>query len=198
MAQLKQRATETGKLHSELLANKLSEHGSVMSGDFGEILALYFLSSERTERTILVKKWRYKQDRQSSAPHSDIIIFHRESNDEPSKSDFVICAEAKQKATPSKTFIPISKAVEGFYKDSTGRLARTLVWLKEKAIDHESTERIKFLERFTSDLSVEYAKFFKAVAIIDRDFLDEEITRKLDLPKQNSSFEARYAKIQCS
>lgn len=100
---LRQRATETNLSISELLMNKLPDPGNVMSGDFGEIVTLFFLSSERTERTTLIKKWRYKQDRTKAIPFSDVIILHRE-DATPSARDFVICAESKQKAQ-----IPISQ-----------------------------------------------------------------------------------------
>jgi hypothetical protein len=186
---LKQRTTKTGMTASSLLANFLPDNGSVMSGDFGEILALFFLSSEQLDKTKLIKKWRYKQDRKKAAPHSDVILIYRKNESTPTKEDFVICAEAKQKATKSKTYIPIKDAVEGFLNDRTGRLARTMVWLKEKAIHKGQPKMISYLDRFTNDLSVEYSKYFKAIAIIDRNLLDEEISRKLDLPKQDKSFE---------
>ena len=186
---LKMRAEATKVSLSQLMANKLPDAGNVMSGDFGEIIAMFFLSTERTEVTTLIKKWRYKQDRNKAAPHADIVIFHRENSAAASKNDFIICAEAKQKATRSNTYIPIAKAIEGFEEDKTGRLARTLVWLREKAIDHESQREIKFLDRFTVDPTVEYLKHFKAVAIIDRSLLDREITRQIAIPQQNESFE---------
>lgn len=185
---IKKRIEEAKVSPTEILANKLPDPGSVMSGDFGEILTLFFLSSERTEATTPIKKWRYKQDRQKPAPHSDVILLYREKGDKPTKRDFVICAEAKQKSTNS-TFNPIKEAVDGFEKDRTGRLARTLVWLKEKALDQESRENLEFVKRFTDDLSVEYLKHFKAVAVVDRALLDEEITQHISLPEQDSSFE---------
>jgi len=187
--QLKSRVEETEFTPSQILANKLPDTGNVMSGDFGEIITMYFLSNERPEKTTLLKKWKYKQDRRKAAPHSDIVIFHRENSDSASENDFIICAEAKQKATRSKTYIPISNAIEGYLDDKTGRLARTLTWLREKAIDQESPKRIKFLNRFTVDPTIEYLKHFKAVAIIDRALLDNEITRQIALPHQDDSFE---------
>lgn len=186
----KQRVEETGFSACQIIANKLPDPGSVMSGDFGEVLTLFFLSSERTENATSIKKWRYKENRLKAAPLSDVILLYREFADKASKNDFVICAEAKQKATKSNTFFPIEKSIEGFEQDRTGRLARTLAWLKEKAIDQESSKNIEFIKRFTSGhLSVEYKKHFKAVAIVDRELLDEELTRQLKLPQQDDSFE---------
>ena len=64
---------------SIILANKLPDSGSVMSGDFGEIITLFFLSSECTVKAVPFKKWRYKQDRRKAAPHSDVVILYRAS-----------------------------------------------------------------------------------------------------------------------
>lgn len=186
--ELRRRTEETGLSASAVLANKLPEPGSVMSGDFGEILTLFFLSSERPEVTHIIRKWRYKQDRLKPAPHSDVVILHRKDTRRASNTDFVICAEAKQKATRG-AFDPITKAVEGFMADNTGRLARTLVWLREKAIDSDSRSAIEYLDRFTQASMVPYRKHYKAVAIVDRGLLDSEISRDLDLPEQNEDFE---------
>jgi hypothetical protein len=186
--QLKERKKETGLSASEILSNKLPDAGSVMSGEFGEMLTLFFLDSERTEKTVSVRKWRYKQDRKKPAPHSDVIILHRQDVQGLSPDDFVICAEAKQKATKSE-FDPITQALEGFLKDRTGRLARTLLWLREKAIDAESRSMIEYIERFNQAQKVSFKKNYKAVAVVDRALLNDEITRNLSLPVQNDSFE---------
>jgi hypothetical protein len=185
---LRERRDSTGCTPGEILANRLPDTGSVMSGDFGEVLTLFFLAAERAENIHLVRKWRYKQDRLKATPHSDVVILHRAELDAASADDFVICAEAKQKATAGK-FNPISKAVEGFRADKTGRLARTLVWLREKAIDLETRESIKYIERFTTATNTPYERFFKAVAVVDRELLDDELTREIDLPEQDEAFE---------
>ncbi len=184
---LRERVKKTGMTPSAVLANKLPDPGSVMSGDFGEMLTLFFLGSERAENLALIKKWRYKQDRRKAAPHSDVVLLFRESDQKASKNDFLISAETKQKATKS-AFTPIEKAIEGLTLDQTGRLARTLTWLREKAIDLGDKPDIALIERFTHGLSVPYAKHYKAVAIVDRAFLDEELTRK-QASKTDGSFE---------
>lgn len=186
-ALLRERVKATGKTAAEILANKLPDPGSVMSGDFGEMLTLYFLATERAEEVAMIKKWRFKQDRKKPAPHSDVIVLHRESEDKASANDFVINAESKQKSTKG-SFAPIAKAIEGVTEDQTGRLGRTLAWLREKAIDHGSKKEIALIERFTHELSVGYAKHYKAVAVIDRNFLDHELMRQPS-PKINGTFE---------
>lgn len=187
---IQDRIIQTNLTATELIKNKLPDPGSVMSGDFGEIVTLYFLSSENADKLTKIKKWRYKQDRKKAAPHSDVVLFHRERDDRPSSNDYIICAEVKQRATRSDSD-PIKSAVEGSNKDSVGRLARTLTWLKEQAIDKENREAIDFISRFTltDSSSIQYVKKFKAVAVIDRTLLDEEITKALQLPAQNEAFE---------
>lgn len=183
------RVNETGLSASEILKNKLPDPGSVMAGDFGEILTLFYLGGERSESVRKLRKWQFKQDRTKAAPHSDVVILYRKHADKASKSDFVICAEAKLKSTQS-TFCPIEKSVEGYNSDKTGRLARTLVWLKEKAIDHGNPEAIAYIKRFTDDLlNTEFKKNYRAVAIIDRNFLDQELQKPLNLPAQSEEFE---------
>ncbi len=183
------RMNETGLSASELIQNKVPDPGSVMAGDFGEVLTLFFLGSERTEPLTKLRKWRFKQDRTKAAPHSDVIILHKAHDDRPSTDDFVICAESKLKSTASP-FSPIEKSIEGYKADKTGRLARTLVWLKEKAIDNENSDAIAFVSRFTDDLlETSFEKKFRAVAVIDLAFLDDELLKELDLPTQSDEFE---------
>jgi len=103
--------------------------------------------------------------------------------------DFVICAESKAKATGSDSE-PIENSIRGYVADKTGRLARTLVWLKEKAIDNEDSDYIKFITRFTDEhLNTGFSKKYRAVAIIDSKYLDDELTKSLVLPAQNDGFE---------
>ncbi|MGH1399211.1 MAG: Hachiman antiphage defense system protein HamA [Alphaproteobacteria bacterium] len=186
---LEAQINNTGLSASEILQNKLPDTGSVMAGDFGEVLTLFYLGSERQEVVKKLRKWRFKQDRTKAAPHSDVVILYREHDDRPSRKDFVICAESKLKSTAS-AFSPIEKSIDGYKSDKTGRLARTLVWLKEKAIDHENATSIAFIKRFTEDhLKTEFKKTYRAVAVIDRNYLDEELVKTLDLPEQNEEFE---------
>ena len=179
----------TGFTASQLIQNKIPDPGSVMAGDFGEILTLFYLAGDIEEIAKKVKKWRFKQDRTKAAPHSDVIILYREFDNRPSTNDFVICAEAKLKSTKS-SFSPIERSIEGYEKDKTGRLARTLVWLKEKAIDSEGAESLSYMQRFTDDhLKTEFKKQFRSVALIDRAFLDDELIKPFDLPDQSDDLE---------
>ncbi|GAB3103595.1 DUF1837 domain-containing protein [Aestuariicella hydrocarbonica] len=185
---LEERANQTGLTYSELIANKIPDKGSVMSGDFGEIFTLYFLDRQYEDDLKLIKKWRYKQDRKKAAPHSDVVLFNIEDLNNPSEDDFVICAESKQKAT-SSTFDPIASAISGYESDRTGRLAKTLVWLKEKAIDEGNQDDLALASRFADELNTRYSKIYRAVAVVDRTFLNNEITKNINLPERTHDFE---------
>ena len=124
--ELQKRVNDTSIPAHEIIANKLPNPGSVMSGDFGEILTLFYLHSSSTFELNPIKKWRFKQDRLKAAPHSDVVLMHQANPDVPSKDDFVICAEAKAKATPSNDYAPIESSLDGYERDKIGRLARTL------------------------------------------------------------------------
>jgi len=183
------RMVDTGLSASQILQNQVPDRGSVMAGDFGEVTTLFFLGSERDETINNIMKWQYKQDRNKAAPHSDVVILYRENSKKTSVNDFVICAEAKLKSTKSN-FSPIERSIEGYKSDKTGRLARTLVWLKEKEINHGNADSIAFVERFTDKhLDTEYSKYFRAVGIIDRAFIDDELSKAIELPDQSEDFE---------
>lgn len=180
----------SGQTASAIIGSKFPNPGAVMSGDFGEILSLFYLSSERQEQLIEVMKWQLKQDRNKAAPHSDIILLFRENEGAPSENDFVICAEAKAMATPSNSTLPIEKSIEGYVSDSTGRLSRTLTWLKERAVAEDTAEAIALYTRFSDEaVSTTFQKYYRSFAIIDRNLLDGELQRELDLPEQSEAFE---------
>jgi hypothetical protein len=143
-------AAETSHLsHQEVIASKLPDPGSVMSGDFGEILAMIFqASSEFPKKLQSPKKWRLKQDRQKPAPHADVVQFYLPAWPNVSSDDKIICTEVKTKATPG-SFRPIQQAVLGREKDRTSRLAKTLVWLRERGITSNlGTTTIQQIDRF--------------------------------------------------
>jgi hypothetical protein len=174
---------------AEVISNKIADPGAVMAGDFGEIITLFFLAGNKGDDIKKIKKWRFKQDRNKAAPHSDVILLHCVNVNSPSDADYVLCAEAKVKSTPSKTYRPIAAALSGYEADSTGRLARTLAWLREKEIEVGTKESIAFIERFSkSNIAVTYEKNHRAVAVIDRDLLDAELLEQLNLPQQNEHF----------
>lgn len=170
-------ATQLGRPRSEVLAALLPDPGSVMAGDFGEIVTFLFLgASPHPQQVIGPKKWRLKQDRLKPAPYSDVVQFVVPEWPIPSEEDRVVCAEVKTKSTDG-TSTPISAAIADSGKDRLGRLSKTMAWLKERAIvgDLEPTT-IPVVDRFLDAIDHPPAsKDFWAVAVICASLVDAEL-----------------------
>lgn len=80
-------------------------------------------------------------------------------------------------------FDPIEAAGAGSATDRGGRLVNTLEWLKDKALtDGSDLVEIAQLDRFLKAIDHPQASWeFCAVAVIDSDFVRDEIAGKLDL-----------------
>lgn len=150
-----------------------------MSGDFGEIIGYIYLAS-RDGAAVVVgpKKWRLKQDRTKPAPYSDVVQLILPRWPQASAEDCLICAEVKAKATPS-SFNPIAQAIEGSRKDSTSRLSRTLVWLRERALVEDiGAVTVDQLNRFINATEFPaYARCFHAIAVICSTVVEDELAR---------------------
>lgn len=153
---------------------------SVMSGDFGEMLAAFYLASKQTG-AIDPLKWRFKNDRNKSAPKSDVVRFSLPAWPDASADDNVECAEVKSRASRSKSE-PIASALKDSETDRSGRLDKTLNWLKELAIQGKLTApTLDQLERFITPTDHgAYTKTFKAIAVIDAKYVASETA---DIPQ---------------
>lgn len=182
-ALLDERAAATGRPKSELVAAKLPDRGSTMAGDFGEILVfLYHATTEPGVELIGPKKWRLKQDRTKPAPYSDVVHFVLPHWPEASTDDRILCSEVKTKSTDGDS-APISSAIADCEKDRTSRLAKTLVWLKERAL-HENlgSTTVAHLDRFTKATDSPAAqKQFWAVAVVCASLVGDELA---DAPEE--------------
>ena len=177
-ALVEERAAKLGVSRSEILAAKFPDPGSTMAGDFGEILVyLYQAAKEHPQVAVGPKKWRLKQDRTKPAPHSDVVQFILPCWPTPSPLDVLLCSEVKTKSTDG-TFAPIKVAIEGSTKDRTSRLARTLVWLRERALIEDLGDiSIAQLERFINTTDHPAAtKRFQAVAVICSSLVAAELS----------------------
>lgn len=131
---LDERHVATSMRKEEIARRVLPDIGSVMSGDFGEILtALFSAAREHPERVLDPKKLRLKVERTKAAPKSDVVQFVLPEWPTSSARDRLLCAEVKTKATKG-AFTPIQDAIEGSAMDRAGRLAKTLLWLQDRAI----------------------------------------------------------------
>lgn len=167
----------------DIIAAKLPDPGSVMAGDFGEIVAyIYQAAAAHPTPVIGPKKWRLKQDRRKPAPHSDVVQFVLPTWPAPSDQDEILCAEVKLKSTSSGSFSAIRSAIKGCETDRTSRLMRTLQWLKERALcEPVEAVRIAQLDRFiNATADPPYKKRFRAIAIVRSDLVDTELA---DAPK---------------
>lgn len=181
-------AVRMGSPCEELVKMKIPDAGSVMSGDFGEILTAIFQATEFHPLPLLdPHKWRLKQDRTKPAPYSDVVQFLTPSWPEPSSEDVLVCSEVKSKATSGR-FDPIHDALEDSRIDREGRLSKTLVWLRERAHFEElEGVTIEHLERFID--SVDYppaTRVFRAVAVICSSLVNDE-TAQLEVPSDEES-----------
>lgn len=182
-ASIEARHQELSVAKDELVKAKVPDRGSVMAGDFGEIITALFQITEVHPQEILdPKKWRLKQDRTKPAPHSDVVQFILPEWPQPSQSDRLICAEVKTKSTAGAS-TPVASAIADSKKDQEGRLAKTLVWFRERALhDNLGTVSIEHLERFINAIDgPPSTREFRAVAVICASLVDEE-TRDIELP----------------
>jgi hypothetical protein len=181
---LEDRAAVLGLPKSEVLKALLPDPGSVMAGDFGEILTFLFLgSAQHPQEVIGPKKWRLKQDRTKAAPYSDVVQFVVPDWPTPSAADRIVCAEVKTKSTDGSS-TPISSAISDSTKDRLGRLSKTLVWLRERAILGElEPATLTVLDRFLE--AIEHppaAKEFWAVAVICTSLVEGELVDAPEVP----------------
>jgi hypothetical protein len=179
-------AQRTGLPKSELVAAKLPDPGSTMAGDFGEILVyLYHAAKKHPTAVIGPKKWRLKQDRTKPAPYSDVVHFVMPSWPHSTEDDLLLCSEVKTKSTNGETS-PITAAIADCEKDRTSRLAKTLVWLRDRALGEDlGSTTIEHLDRFINATDHPPAqKHFRAVAIVCSSLVDDEL---IDAPDETST-----------
>ena len=180
---LDERASATGSSRPDVLASVLPDSGAVMAGDFGEILVfIYQATAEHPAVVIGPKKWRLKQDRTKPAPYSDVVQFIVPNWPDPTEHDRVLCSEVKTKSTGGDS-TPIASAIADSEKDRVGRLAKTLVWLRERAmLEDLGTTSIAHLDRFIEATDHPPArKEFRAVAVLCTSLLADELAAMPEL-----------------
>lgn len=165
-ATLETRARELNLPRSVVLAAKLPDEGATMAGDFGEVLVYLCQAALEHPRVAFgAKKWRLKQDRTKPAPYSDVVHFILPTWPEASEHDTILCSEVKTKATPGGE-PPVAEAIKDCAKDRTSRLARTLVWLRDRALGEDlGCVQLAQLDRFINliDYPPPQRRFFAVV-----------------------------------
>ncbi|WP_328324426.1 hypothetical protein OHA70_33280 [Kribbella sp. NBC_00382] len=204
-------AERTGYSRSEIVKAKTPDAGSVMAGDFGELVTAFFLAAR--EHPVEVndpKKWRLKQDRLKAAPYSDVVQFILHDWPTPSADDRLICAEVKTKSTNGAS-TPIASAIADSQKDREGRLAKTLLWLKARGLGEAlGSVDIEQLDRFINAVDHPPAtREFHAVVVICSSLVDAEIADVqgpgdecalvvISVPDLKSNYQALYEAIVAS
>lgn len=174
---LQERMTTTSATAQEIIATTLPDRGPTMAGDFGEILtALFQAASEHPGEVLDPKKLRLKHDRTKPASGSDVVQLILPYWPVASDEDRIICSEVKTKST-RRNSKPIESAITDSTKDSSGRLLKTLNWLKERALNTGlSTVTVAQLDRFIHPVDhPEARREFRAVAIIAASLVADEL-----------------------
>lgn len=193
---------------TKVISAALPDPGSVMSGEFAEILTYFYQGSTALPKVAVgLRRWHLKQDRNKAAPYSDVVHLVLPDWPNPSTQDAVLCSEVKAKSTKGK-FEPIKKAMEGCETDRISRLAGTLSWLRERAITG-ATEgaTVDQLTRFIEPAGLPaVVKKFHAVAVVCESLVNEEIAKApatpspdyevvvISVPKLKDTYEAAYTK----
>lgn len=176
-AAIDEQALRTGRPKAEIVAAKLPDRGATMAGDFGEVLVfLYHATREHPVAVIGPKKWRLKQDRTKPAPYSDVVHFVSPSWPAATAQDRILCSEVKTKSTNGDS-TPVASAIEDCEKDRVSRLAKTLAWLRERALGEDlGSTSLAHLERFINATDHPPAqKCFRAVAVVCSSLVEGEL-----------------------
>lgn len=181
----------------EAISKRLPRKGSVMSGDFGEILSFY-LACQIWSPTVNVMpmKWRFKDSKKDASKYTDVILFELHDADNPSVDDAMFTYEVKTCATglgdgtykvhvkPSyknykdgKQECTIIEAVFDANKDAVERAAETIPYLLTRCEDEDLYDMHKQIYRFRRAEKTTYKKEYNAVAIVDSTTMAKQISR---------------------
>lgn len=171
------RLTDNGIDKKEVFKAIFPTIGSIQSGDFGEILSNFIIEQIEVD-SVGVKKWRWKESKDSPVHKIDLVLTSIEDLDKPSPSDKLILGEVKAKATDLK-YSQVKNAIDDIKKEDAARVARTIIWAREKYILDGEVELVKRLDRFiksTEDSYGEYEKKLYAIGVIDKNFVEADLS----------------------
>jgi hypothetical protein len=183
-SELAEKSEEIGIGKSEFLEQYvLPSVGKIKSGDFGEIFSCFFVKEHYAQKGFILvcpRKFIWKMDRDKAMPFTDVVGFYREDIAKASSNDFIVSVESKMKATYSPAN-RIQEAIDGAQTDRTTRLAKTLIWLKQKYAREGNVEMHKFTVRYSDPVyQGTYNKIYKAFTIVDSKFEKTEIERPVN------------------
>lgn len=181
----------------EAISRRLPRKGSVMSGDFGEILSFYLACQTwKPEINVIPMKWRFKDSKKDASKYTDVILFKLNDADNPSVDDAMFTFEVKTCANrlgnsvytthkrPSyinykdgKLECTILEAVFDANKDAVERAAETIPYLLTRCEDEDLCDLHKQIYRFRKAEKTTYTKEYNAVAVVDSNTLAEQMKR---------------------
>lgn len=168
--------TDKGINKKEVFESIFPTRGNIQSGDFGEILSNFIIEQIEVD-SVGVKKWRWKESKDSPVHKIDLVLTGIENIDKPSPSDKLILGEVKAKATDLK-YSQVKNAIDDIKKENVARVARTIIWAREKYILDGEVELVKRLDRFiksTEEAYGEYETKLYAVGVIDKEFVESDL-----------------------
>lgn len=153
--------------------SKTSKLGpATRAGDFGEILVadyLQWLLGYWVPRL----RWSSKVIRDESVKGCDIIGFRfLKDNREPTIGDKLIVFESKTKFSRSRNN-RLQEAINDSAKEPP-RLGESLNFLKQKFLDRQETDHVKWVDRFQDPVEIQYKAIYGAAAIISEEFFSAE------------------------
>lgn len=150
--------------------------GNIKSGDFGEIFCYYFLVSEYRDKGISLcgpRKWIWKDNKNKAAPCADVLLFDQSSEDRT--KHLLLTVESKMAATrPRPNKNRINDAIGGATEDKISRMAKTIIWLREKYHKENLIEERDEISRFTNPVDDPYMIEHFAIALFDSSFCEDE------------------------
>lgn len=176
--QLKSTVDDKGHSYQTVVQAVIPDEGSVMAGDYGEIVTAFYLAACAHPVEVLEPKmWRLKSRRTKASEGSDIVQLQLPHWPVATAEDTIVCAEVKTKSTNGAS-TPVKSAIGDSRKDRESRLSKTLVWLREKAIVGDlGTVGFDHIDRFVKATDHPPAtREFRAVAVISSELLDDELT----------------------
>lgn len=198
----------------DAISRRLPRKGSVMSGDFGEILAFY-LACQIWSPTVnvLPMKWRFKDSKKDSSKYTDIVLFELHDVKKPSVDDAMYTYEVKtcseglgdgvykiHKRPSYKNYkdgrseCTILEAVFDANKDAVERAAETIPYLLTRCEDEDLYELHEQIYRFRIAEKTTYKKEYNAVAVVDTKTLAKQMSR---MPKDLLAMHPNVKKVYC-
>lgn len=194
---LNERVMVYGTQRADEIQEQLPNPGDVMSGDFGEILAFYMACGIwESGVNVAPMKWRLKDKKKASSHYTDLVLFKLPDVNNPSVTDAMVTYEVKTRATSltntkykkhkspkyktykdDKLECTIIEAVFDAQKDAVERAAETIPYLLTRCKDERWDDLYHKIYRFSKANKVSYIKEHNAVAVVDIDTLNEQITR---------------------